>query len=373
MLPSIQPTAAPARAGAIAICGGGTAGHVTTGLAIAEELRRSTHHPVVFLGGRYGLEGALVPAASCDFLALPCGPVARTGPGRGLLGGLQAVTGALPARSVLRERGVVAAIGVGGYASIPGVLAAWSLGLPTSIVEVNRRPGLANRALARFADRVFLGELADTSPYAPESVRVTGVPLRAPFEPSDRREPRALRPRVLVTGGSLGSTFLNRNAPALLARVRAAGVELAITHQAGPAEAQAVRDAYRAAGVPAEVRGFIHDFASALTRTDFLIGSPGAVTIAELSAAGVPCLLVPDPQAADDHQAANAATFAERTGCLTCRASQWDEGRLATQLAERFADPARLVADARRVAGHATPGAVRRLVDECLRLIAERR
>ena len=371
-----SPRPAPARvraaAGTIAICGGGTAGHVMTGLAIAEELRRRDGPEALFLGGRHGLESTLVPGGPCDFLALPCAPVARERAAAGLLGALSSVTGALQARRALRERGAVAAIGVGGYASVPGVLAAWSLGLPVSIVEVNSHPGLANRALARLADRVFLGELSDAAGYAPHAVRVTGVPLRQAFGHLRDRRPVRGPLRVLVTGGSLGSAFLNGAVPELLARVRAAGVELAVTHQTGPADVLAVRRAYRAADVPADVCGFLGDFAAELARADFVIGSPGAVTIAELAATGVPCLLVPDPRAAADHQAANAAAFAARTGCLSCRPADWDAAQLADALVQRFSDPARLAGDARRVAGSAAPGAAARLVDECLRLIETR-
>lgn len=206
-------------------------------------------------------------------------------------------------------------LGFGGYASLPTVLAARSLGLPTVVHEANAVAGRANLVAARFADAVLLAFETARSAFAPTSV-VTGVPVRDDIVRLGATA-RAMHDgarRVLVMGGSDGSTFLDRQVPALLARVVARGCPVIARHLVGGGDVGATRAGYATAGVPADVAPYAHDIAAAYAWADFAVTSAGAVTLAELAVVGLPALVVPLADAAFDHQTANARAFAALTG-----------------------------------------------------------
>jgi UDP-N-acetylglucosamine--N-acetylmuramyl-(pentapeptide) pyrophosphoryl-undecaprenol N-acetylglucosamine transferase len=278
-------------------------------------------------------------------------------------------------RRLLREERAALVLGFGGYASAPAALAARTLAIPVLLHEANATPGLANRVTARLTSGVLLG-FAQAATELRVPVRVTGTPLRPSIVALARVEhvaptPEATR-RVLVSGGSLGSPFLDRRAPAILAAVQASGCALAVQHVAGLGDLDATRATYAAARIPAEVVAAIDDMAAAYARADVAIVAAGGVTLAEIAAAGVPAVVVPLASAAHDHQTANARAFADVTG-----ASWFPEGGardedVSARLTEVLQSAAAWQRASAGVRRFARPDAAEAVVEACLETIERR-
>ncbi|MCG6871239.1 MAG: undecaprenyldiphospho-muramoylpentapeptide beta-N-acetylglucosaminyltransferase [Gammaproteobacteria bacterium] len=296
------------------IMAGGTGGHVFPALAVAEELRAGGDQ-VVWLGTRRGLEARTVPAAGFEMEWIEV-----RGLQRGLAGWLL-----LPwrlARSLAQVLGVVlrrrpdAVLGMGGYVAGPGGLVAWLLRRPLLIHEQNAVAGLTNRWLAHFAERVMTGYPAPAR-LPRNGSEYLGNPVRGEIaalpEPADHFRQRSGSLRLLVLGGSQGARVFNETLPRLLAEWPAEQ-RPEVLHQAGRGSAGAVTQAYRDGGLAGvRVAEFIDDMAQAYDWCDLVLCRAGAMTLAELCAAGRGAILVPFPHAANDHQAANAG-FLERHG-----------------------------------------------------------
>lgn len=340
----------------VIIAGGGTGGHIFPGLAVADALRaRAPELEVVWVGGTHGQEGRLVPAHGLTLHTVTAARIVGGSPVAKLRGAAAVPVGVLQALWLLLRLRPIAVLGVGGYASAAVGFAAWLLRIPLVLQEQNARPGRTNRSLGRFARRIAVA-FDEARPYFPEGRTVlTGNPVRAAIRdlPPVATDPTAAR-RVLVVGGSQGARFLNENVPGLLARVRDAGVPVAVRHQTGTADLDATRARYETLGLAAEVTPFIADMAAAYADADLVVGRAGATTIAELQVAGRPALLVPFPFAADDHQAANAGALVDAGAALMVRQEAFDAAALATTLVETLA-PARLsaMADAARARARA--------------------
>jgi UDP-N-acetylglucosamine--N-acetylmuramyl-(pentapeptide) pyrophosphoryl-undecaprenol N-acetylglucosamine transferase len=371
------PSTVPERSGRprIAVAGGGTAGHVTSALAIMAAYQDGFDAEVYFIGCQGGFETQLIPAAGFELHVIPGTPYAR----QNLFGkawSLAAVAaGTLAARRLLKARHTDLVIGLGGYASLGAVLAANILGIPSVIHEANVFPGLANRMIGSLSDRVFLGCEQASFAFRTSKTVVTGNPIRPAMaalarEPRERGEREKFR-RILVTGGSAGSPFLNDKIPLLLARVRALGVPLKVRHQSGDGETERVRLAYHRLELDAQVEAFIGDMAKAYFDADFVITAAGALTLAELALFGLPALLVPLTAAAKGHQIANAREYAERTGGAWVPEHAWDTEPLARRVASMLSESQdTLTAQAQRLREMATPHAARKLVEECQTLLA---
>jgi UDP-N-acetylglucosamine--N-acetylmuramyl-(pentapeptide) pyrophosphoryl-undecaprenol N-acetylglucosamine transferase len=298
----------------VIIATGGTGGHIFPALAVAHELAaRNPGASILFVGGS-GPEGEMARSHGLDFLELP----ARGIMGRGLsgvLGGLAWLGRGLPMalRAVRRFR-PDAAIGFGGYAGFCPVLAAALLRVPTAVHEQNSVPGVTNTMLGKMVKRIFLSFPDTRGAFPAGKATLTGNPVRAAIVAAGdaRMADTERRPgrRILVLGGSQGARPVNDAVIAALPRLMAGGV--ALTHQAGRADADRVRAAYEAAGAdPAQVRDFIDDMAGEYARADLAICRAGATTVFEVAAAGVPALFVPFPQATHDHQTMNARAMAD--------------------------------------------------------------
>ena len=367
-------TTAGARGERLVIACGGSRGHVWPALAVADAWRRRIAgiEPLL-VGPDEPSVVAAVRAAGHRFTCLAAAPFAGQRPGgkaRALL--LATVGAARGGRRLLRDERAALVLGFGGYASAPVVLAARTLGIPVLLHEANATPGLANRLAARLTSGVLLG-FPQTAAELRVPVRVTGTPLRPAIAALARVERTAPAPGatrlVLVSGGSLGSPFLDRRAPTLLARVRASGCALEALHVTGLGDLHTTRAAYAAAQVSAEVVAEIDDIATAYARADAAIVAAGAVTLAEIAAAGIPAVVLPIASAAHDHQTANARAFAAITG------ADWfpedrltDEGVAARLLDVLRSDTAWLHA-ASGVRRFARPGATDAVVDACLETI----
>lgn len=354
----------------ILILAGGTGGHIFPALAVAEYLR-ARDHQVEWLGTPAGLEADIVPAAGIEIHWL----TVRGLRGKGLAGWLLAPWRVLravwQARGILRRVRPAVVLGMGGFVSGPGGLAAWLSGRPLVVHEQNAVPGLTNKLLARLARRrleAFPGSFA-----AARRAEHVGNPVRdaitgmAPPEARDtgRHEPL----RILVLGGSQGALALNRVVPDALGKL--AGVSVDVRHQTGRRTLQAAREAYAEAGVTARVEPFIDDMAEAYGWADLVICRAGAMTVAELAAAGVGSILVPFPSAVDDHQTANARYLADREAAVIVQQRDLSADYLARLLRDFADDRERLIAMAGRARAAAMPEAARQVAEICLTTAGE--
>ena len=315
----------------VMILAGGTGGHIFPGLAVARALR-DRHVPVLWLGADGGMETRLVPANQ-----FPIETIAVRGlRGKGLLSTLGAPF--VVVRSLLQAIGVVhrakprAVISFGGFAAGPGGLAAWLLRRPLIVHEQNRAPGFTNRTLARLAKRVLCG-FPDSFPGVPNET--VGNPVRPEIAalppPAQRFAHRSGPTRLLVLGGSQGARAINANVPHVISQLQATHA-FEIRHQCGDKLIEEARRAYDDAGVSASIEAFITDMAAAYGWADLVIGRAGALTVAELCAAGVGSILIPFPGAVDDHQARNAQFLTEAGGGTWMR----QDGELEDALRERL-------------------------------------
>jgi UDP-N-acetylglucosamine--N-acetylmuramyl-(pentapeptide) pyrophosphoryl-undecaprenol N-acetylglucosamine transferase len=350
------------------LAGGGSGGHVFPALAVAAELERRGWR-VSFAGDPRGMERALVAARGIDFVALTARPVVGRRP-LARLGALATLArSALTARRELRRRDVDVVIGTGGYASAPAVLgAAWS-GRPVLLVEPNARPGAANRWLSRFAAAAAVA-YEDAAAELRCTAFVAGVPVRPEFFAVPALD-AAAPPRLLALGGSQGSRSLNRLLPAAVGRALERVPDLTVAHQCGARLEAEAREAWRASGVEGgrvEIVPFVEDVAGALARASLVVSRAGAITLAEICAAGRPSVLLP-LELAGGHQRANARAL-EAAGA----AERIDEATatpeaLGELLSRLLADGAGLAQRGARAHALAHPEAAAEVADRVAELI----
>lgn len=338
----------------VALAGGGTGGHIYPALAIADGLRGSRPGTsLVYLGTARGLEADLVPRAGIPFFPISGGGVVGKSPLAAARGMLALARGTVQAASILRRFSPHVVVGTGGYASVPAAAAAVLLRVPLVIQEQNVYPGVSNRLLARFAREVYVpAETTRRYLPCPERALVTGNPVRPELLAGRRDEAAARlgfdprRPVLAVFGGSRGARAINRAAATALPALAGRGIQsLWVTGEAYHGEALA---ALRGAGIqPASsgnirVEPYLHGMADALAVADLVVARAGAMTLAEVTARGVPAILVPSPNVAFDHQRHNARRL-ERAGAALVIAEQGlDGGRLAESAASLLGDPAAL-------------------------------
>jgi UDP-N-acetylglucosamine--N-acetylmuramyl-(pentapeptide) pyrophosphoryl-undecaprenol N-acetylglucosamine transferase len=313
----------------IMIMAGGTGGHVFPALAVAESLRERGWR-VVWLGAKTGMEATLVPKYGFEVAWVRFSGLR----GKGLLRAALLPFNLLvafwqSARAIFAQRPDVV-LGMGGYISFPGGMMASLLNRPLAIHEQNSVSGLANKVLARLADKVLEG-----FPGSLPGAQFSGNPVRndiaALGAPGARYALRSGRLRLLVVGGSLGAQILNETVPLALALL--AQSELPeVTHQAGEKNIGALRAGYAGAGVQAELVPFIDDMAARYAGADVVLCRAGALTVAELACAGVASILVPLPHAVDDHQTANAKFLSARGAAILLPQAELSAQRLAALL-----------------------------------------
>lgn len=295
----------PSRRKTLLVMAGGTGGHIFPALAVAAVLRQQGWR-VVWLGNPKGMEAKLVPAQGYECAWVSFGALRGKGLLRKLMLPVNLLRACLAARRVMREVRPDVVLGMGGYITFPGGVMARLAGVPLVVHEQNAVAGLANKVLSHVATRVLTG-FPET---LPGGVWV-GNPVRAEIAALPIPEQRfAMRAEteplhVLVVGGSLGAQALNQTMPPAVQRLGVADRPV-IRHQTGPRDHAAVKAAYAGAGIEADVQPFIDDMAAALAWADLVVCRSGALTVAELAAAGVASVLVPYPHAVDDHQRVNA-------------------------------------------------------------------
>ncbi|HCA27538.1 MAG TPA: undecaprenyldiphospho-muramoylpentapeptide beta-N-acetylglucosaminyltransferase [Betaproteobacteria bacterium] len=326
------------------IMAGGTGGHIFPALAVADYLRAENWR-VVWLGTRGGMEADLVPKRGYDIAWLTFAGMRGKGWLRWMLLPLLLLLAMFQSvRAIFRHRPDVV-LGMGGYAAFPGGMMAVLLARPLVIHEQNSIAGLTNRVLAVVADRVLAAFPSAFEKRAdgvkswlprPRGAEWCGNPVRVEIAalpaPEARFAGREGPLRVLVVGGSRGAAVLNQVMPQALAAMPAAQ-RPQVRHQAGAGHAEALREAYRAVGAAAEVQAFLTDMADAYASCDVVICRAGALTVAELAAAGIASVLVPFPYAVDDHQTHNAHFLSDAGAALLLPQGELSATRLAQWLA----------------------------------------
>lgn len=353
----------------IVIMAGGTGGHVFPALAVAEQLR-ALGHSVVWIGTPSGMEARLVPAHGLPIEWITIGGLRGKGVMTLLLAPLRLARALWQALMILRRVKPQVVLGLGGFASGPGGLAAWLLRQPLVIHEQNAIAGLTNRLLAQLARRV-LQAFPDTFPKNTKTANV-GNPVRREIAalpaPQERLANRSGRVHLLVLGGSLGALALNRGLPKALTLLPEE-LQPLVRHQAGRS-LEVAQQAYAEAGLAIKPEAFIDDMAAAYAWADLVVCRAGGLTIAELAAAGLPAVLVPFPHAVDDHQTANAAYLVSAGAAVLIQERDLTAQKLADSLRELISNRPRLQQMAAAARSRAWPDARDRIVTECLALAA---
>lgn len=323
----------------VVVMAGGTGGHVFPALAVARALRAQGVR-IHWLGTRAGIEADLVPKAGFDITYLDVGGLRGNGLKPLLQAPVKLMRAVWAATRVFSAVQADAVIGLGGYVTGPGGLAARLNGLPLYIHEQNAIAGFTNKALAKFATRIL-----QAFPQAfPASSRVqwVGNPVRDEIavlaDPAQRYAGRQGPLRVLVLGGSLGAVALNELVPAAFAEL-ATGERPVIRHQAGRKHADKARAVYERLGVEAEILPFIDDMAAVYDWADLVICRAGALTVCEIAAAGVASVLIPFPHAVDDHQTANARFLSDAGAACLFQQRDLTPASFATTLRELLSRP----------------------------------
>ncbi|CAG0975441.1 UDP-N-acetylglucosamine--N-acetylmuramyl-(pentapeptide) pyrophosphoryl-undecaprenol N-acetylglucosamine transferase [Rhodocyclaceae bacterium] len=347
----------------ILVMAGGTGGHVFPGLAVADYLHARGWR-VVWMGNPEGMEAKLVPARGYEMAWVRFAALRGKGLLRKLLlpvNLLRAFGQALGALSRVKPNVV---LGMGGYVTFPGGMMAALTGRPLVVHEQNSVAGLANRVLAGVADRILSGfpGVLRQGEWAGNPVRteIAALPL-----PAQRYAGRSGPLDVLVVGGSLGARALNEAMPRALALLQLAE-RPRVTHQSGAKQIDDLRAAYAAAGVEAQLLPFIDDMAARYAAADLVVCRAGALTIAELAAAGVASVLVPFPQAVDDHQTGNARFLSEAGAAILLPQRELTPEKLAALLRELTRE--KLAAMAEKARALAKPEATRAVAEVCMEI-----
>ena len=345
--------------GAYVIVAGRTGGHIFPGIALAREIRaRRPDAPVLFVGTSEGLEGRLVPDAG-----FPLETVTASGfAGKSLSGKLLSLArlpaGFLEARALLSRHRARAVAGMGGYVTVPVLAAARSLGIATLVHDSNALPGIATKLLNRFATRTAVG-LARSNAYLKKPGTVTGTPVRAEFFAVPPVSAAERTRRVLVFGGSQGSQVLNR-AMTEAARLLS-GANLEVVHQTGEGHYAAVQGRYGEVPAGWRLAPFLPRIYEDLARADLVVSRAGALTLAELAAAGRPAILVPFGSATHGHQLENARAFVNAGAARLIEEQVLTGEVLAAAVTELIGDRERLVRMGQAARGLAVPDAAARL------------
>jgi len=354
----------------VLIMAGGTGGHIFPGLAVAAALR-ARDVPVLWLGARGGMENRIVPEHHIDLRTLPVAGLRGKGLRQRLAAPWMLLRAGLAAWRVLRDIRPRSVLSLGGYVAGPGGVVAWLQRRPLLVHEQNRVAGFTNRVLAKRARKVMAG-FADAFP-AVLHAEWTGNPVRAEIAalpaPAVRFANRGDRPRLLVLGGSLGARTLNNGLPNALSLIPA-DRRPEVLHQCGNAHIEATRAAYARVDVEARVEPFLADMAAAYAWADFVVCRAGALTLAELAAAGLGAVLMPFPHAVDDHQTKNAESFVAVGAAELVQDRDFDPARFAGMLERLLRDAGKRLAMADAARTLAKPDAAAVIAQRCMEMAA---
>ncbi len=344
------------------IAGGGTGGHVFPAIAVAREWKaRKKDREVVLVGTERGIEMKLAPLAGLPLETIRAAGLKGMGGTRLLKNAAMLLPAMMDSAAILRRHRCAAAFGVGGYASGPMMLAAALRRVPMVIFEPNAEPGLANRMLARLADRIATAHRSTAEQWGAKAV-VTGCPIRKEFFNVPAREHRAPF-HILITGGSQGANAVNRAVAQAAGKFAERKGELRFVHQSGERDYNEVREAYAQQGLHAEVVPFIQNMAERFAQADLIVCRSGAITVAEISAAGKAAILVPFAGATDAHQLRNAEVMQQAGAARLLPQAELTPKRLAAEIFSLLDQPEQLTRMEQAARGHSHPHAAEEIVN----------
>ena len=367
------------------IAGGGTGGHLFPGMAIAEAfIEKEMGNEVLFIGTEKGIETRVLAGGRFPLRTIQAGPIK----GKSLLGKGKAIwnlpTAISEAVSILKDFQPQIVLGVGGYASGPTLLAAFLLRLKRAIHEQNVVPGMTNRILRWFSQRVFVS-FEETKKYFPEKKTiVTGMPVRreisclACLPDRSRQEGGVKKPRenrftLLIFGGSAGAHQINQKMIEALSQLQEIKSSLKFIHQTGKEDIDLVSKAYQEKGFDALVKPFFEEMAMYYQISDLVICRSGASTIAELAVCGKAAILIPYPYAAHDHQFINAKQLVELGAAVMIRDEELSGPLLAKTILHLFNHPEERERMEKAIRQLGRPKAAQEIVDHCYAFLGEKK
>lgn len=312
----------------ILVMAGGTGGHVFPGLAVADKLLAEGWN-VSWLGTKDRMEAQLVPKHGYEIDFIDIAGVRGNGLMRLLMAPFRVIKSIVQARKVLKKRNVNLVLGMGGFASGPGGVAAWMMGIPVILHEQNAAAGLTNRILSRFSKAILMGF---SGAFENEKALLVGNPVRKKLLelPDKKISPASAPLKLLIVGGSLGAKVLNDTLPKVLKNFACA--QLVVRHQSGKGNDEAVELAYQDVSLDVDVQAFIDDMDEAYNWADLIICRAGALTVAEVAVVGLPAIFVPLPHAVDDHQTKNAQDLLVKEAAVVIPQSELSEEKLTDYL-----------------------------------------
>lgn len=353
------------------IAGGGTGGHLFPGIAVAQELeKRFESTDIVFLVGHRKMEEEILTRYGYRARYIDIEGIK----GRGVKGSV-AVLAKLPKSmmqsiTIIRDSSPLLVLGMGSYSAGPVCLAARFMKIPTAIHEQNSYPGLTNRLLARFVDRIFISFEESRKYLKNRSMYLTGSPVREEFIcHHSKSESESTKFTILVVGGSQGARAINMAFIDALLDMKKMKRNPEVIHQTGKLDYTQVIDAYRKNGLKGEVVPFIQDMVEAYNRADVVVSRAGALTIFELAAMGKPSILIPYPYAANQHQETNAKSMVRAGAAEMIHQRNVNGGSLARLLMEYMDDSLILEKMGRRASKMARPESAKVIVDRLLEMI----
>ncbi|MCC6139527.1 MAG: undecaprenyldiphospho-muramoylpentapeptide beta-N-acetylglucosaminyltransferase [Nitrospira sp.] len=356
----------------ILIAAGGTGGHLYPAVALAREFQRQDPSTaIVFVGTAKGIETKVLAHEGFPLELITAKPVMGKGLGEALRGLCSVPVSLWQSMRLIAKHRADLVIGVGGYTSPTMLVAAAVKRIARVILEPNAYPGMANIAVGSCAQRVFLAFASAAEKFAKDKVRLFGTPIRQPFLAALEQSSPASegRQRLLIFGGSQGAKAINSavidGLPALAQKLPG----LSITHQTGEADHARVVEAYRQAGVEAEVSPFLYDMPTVLRAADLVVARAGAMTIAELTACGKPAILIPLPTAIYDHQMKNARAMEAAGGAVVLPQPGLTGAQLAESIAMLLQQPDRLRAMREKSRAMSRVDAAEKIVHECYALM----
>ena len=310
------------------VMAGGTGGHVFPGLAVADKLKAQGWQ-VSWLGTKDRMEAQLVPEHGYEIDFIDIAGVRGNGLKRLLMAPFRVIKSIIQARTVLKKRNVSLVLGMGGFASGPGGIASWTMGIPVILHEQNAAAGLTNRILSCFSKKVLMGF---SGAFKGEKAVLVGNPVRKQLLtlPEKNISPENAALKVLVIGGSLGAQVLNKLLPKVLSRFD--NSQFKVLHQSGQGHEQNLKLAYQQLNLEVDVQVFIRDMDAAYNWADLVICRAGALTVAEIAVVGLPAIFVPLPHAVDDHQTKNAQDLLKKEAAVLIPQNELNEDKLSDYL-----------------------------------------
>jgi len=357
------------------IAGGGTGGHLFPGVAVAEAfLKQDRHNEVLFVGTERGLEKRVLPELGYPLATLDVEGIKGRTWKNSLAAALKIPKSMMQAFRLIRNFSPAVVLGVGGYASGPAVLAAHLMGIKTAIAEQNAIPGVTNRILGRFVDKIFVSFPDREQWFPPDKTVVTGNPIRASFVTATAgvRQDKDLF-HILVFGGSQGAHAINIVLPAATALLGDLRHRVQIVHQTGAKDVAEVRAAYEKLGINATVHPFIMDMARACREADLLICRAGATSVAEITVMGKASILIPFPFAIHDHQTKNAEVLVRAEAAMMIPERELNGESLAAAITGLLGNPERITAMSARSKALGRPRAAAEIATACIAMAASPR